>query len=154
MQQIQLNIISFIPVATKGTFSFCGDKQRGFVPIYWGITMETFLEWEMRTNLVLSQFWWKLFDKAILEILFYQKPANLEIKGNYENLCIYNFTVAIIFHQNWRRTKFVCISQLTICWILQIYFSEQKEEEIALFKRNRVTCNESCNESDFLRDIL
>ena len=30
MQQIQLNIIPFTPVATKGTFSFYGEKQRGF----------------------------------------------------------------------------------------------------------------------------
>jgi hypothetical protein len=44
MQQIQLNIIPFTPVAAKGTFSFYGEKQRGFAPIYWGKIMGTFPE--------------------------------------------------------------------------------------------------------------
>ena len=44
MQQIQLNIIPFTPVVSKGTFSFYGEKQRGFAPIYWGKIMETFPE--------------------------------------------------------------------------------------------------------------
>ena len=43
-QQIQLNIIPFTSVATKGTFSFYGEKQKGFAPIYWGKIMETFPE--------------------------------------------------------------------------------------------------------------
>jgi hypothetical protein len=30
MQQIQLNIIPFTPVVSKGTFSFYGEKQCGF----------------------------------------------------------------------------------------------------------------------------
>jgi hypothetical protein len=30
MQQIQLNIIPFTPVVSKGTFSFYGEKQIGF----------------------------------------------------------------------------------------------------------------------------
>ncbi len=30
MQQIQLNIIPFTPVAGKGTFSFYGEKKWGF----------------------------------------------------------------------------------------------------------------------------
>ena len=36
MQQIQLNIIPFTPVVSKGTFSFYGEKQRGFAkkPLY------------------------------------------------------------------------------------------------------------------------
>jgi len=33
MEQIQLNIIPFTPLATKGTFSFYGEKQKGFAPI-------------------------------------------------------------------------------------------------------------------------
>ena len=44
MQQIQLNIIPFTPVASKGTYSFYGEKQSGFAPIYWGKSMETFPE--------------------------------------------------------------------------------------------------------------
>ena len=43
-QTLQLNIIPFTPVASKGTFSFYGEKQRGFAPIYWGKIMETFPE--------------------------------------------------------------------------------------------------------------
>ncbi len=42
MQQIQLNIIPFTPVASKDAFSFYGEKQKGFAPIYWGKIMETF----------------------------------------------------------------------------------------------------------------
>lgn len=43
-RQIQLNIIPFTPVASKGTFSFYGEKQKGFVPIYLGKIMVTFPE--------------------------------------------------------------------------------------------------------------
>jgi hypothetical protein len=42
MQQIQLNIIPFTPVANKATFSFYGEKQKGFAPIYWGKIMDAF----------------------------------------------------------------------------------------------------------------
>lgn len=44
MQQIQINIIPFKPVATKGTFSFYGEKQKGFAPIYWEKILDTFPE--------------------------------------------------------------------------------------------------------------
>jgi hypothetical protein len=44
MQQIQLKIIPFTPVVSKGTFSFYAEKQIGFAPIYWGKIMETFTE--------------------------------------------------------------------------------------------------------------
>ncbi len=44
MQQIQLNVIQFSPVATSGTFSFYSEKQVGFAPIYWEKIMSTFPE--------------------------------------------------------------------------------------------------------------
>ena len=44
MQQIQLNVIQFSPVATSGSFSFYSEKQLGFTPIYWEKIMYTFPE--------------------------------------------------------------------------------------------------------------
>ena len=44
MQQIQLNIIPFTPVAIEGTFSFYGEKQKGFAPIFWGKILDAFPE--------------------------------------------------------------------------------------------------------------
>ena len=37
-------------------------------------------------NEILRQFWWEVFDKAILENKFSSKPTNLEIKRKHENL--------------------------------------------------------------------
>ncbi len=41
MQQIQLNIIPFTPVATKGTFSFYGGNLRTRIGIAWNFTRKT-----------------------------------------------------------------------------------------------------------------
>ena len=44
MEQIQLNIIPFKPVANKGTFAFYGEKQKGFTSIKWDKLFEQFPE--------------------------------------------------------------------------------------------------------------
>ncbi|HRI00208.1 MAG TPA: hypothetical protein PK006_04075 [Saprospiraceae bacterium] len=78
MQQIQLNIISFTPVASKGTFSFNGEKQRGFTSIKWDKLFEQFPEGR----------------EAILQFYYtnFQAPTEGAINKEVEFAKVINFT--------------------------------------------------------------
>ena len=65
--------------------------------------------WKMRTNLVLRQFWWKVFDKVILENNFSSKTCQFRNKKETREFKRLRFYGSIIFHQNWRRTNFTAM---------------------------------------------
>jgi hypothetical protein len=99
MEQIQLNIIPFKPVANKGTFAFYGEKQKGFTSIKWDKLFEQFPEGREAK----LQFYYTDFqeprDGAITKEVEFAKAINFA--NHYFTHLIFNYfkniTDAVVF---------------------------------------------------------